>query len=63
MEIVRSDYLDTISARDALKTVADDLRKFAEFEYKEKNKIGHEKAAAHRLRTLQFAADYIEANL
>jgi len=60
---MKKDIVSDMDTREAIKLIADDLRNFAEFEFAESNKVGHEKYWQHRLKTLRFAAEYIENQL
>jgi hypothetical protein len=64
MNAKRKDYVDNIETREAIKALAEDLRKFANWEYsKEPTALGQAAYRRHRRDTLLFAADYIETAL
>jgi hypothetical protein len=60
----RTEFVDTISATTAIKALAEDLRKYAKWEYDNRPDLaGVELQHRHRRDSLLFAADYIEKSL
>jgi hypothetical protein len=60
----RTDIVDTISARTAIITLAEDLKKFAHYEYENQPKVpGTDAYFRHRRDALLFAAEFIEKAL
>lgn len=60
----RTAFVDTISATTAIKTLVEDLRKYAEWEFsQEPETYGQDAYRRHRRDSLLFAADYIEKSL
>jgi hypothetical protein len=57
-------FVDTISATTAIKALAEDLRKYANWEFELPSEVGGQEAYKRNRRdSLLFAADYIEKSL
>jgi hypothetical protein len=57
-------FVDTISATTAIKALAEDLRKYAKWEYELPSEVAGQNAyKLNRRDSLLFAADYIEKSL
>jgi hypothetical protein len=57
-------FVDTISATTAIKALAEDLRKYANWEYELPTEaLGQQAFKRNRRDSLLFAADYIEKSL
>jgi hypothetical protein len=60
----RKDILDNLSAKEAIAILAEDLKKFAEWEYANQPKVpGTDAYFRHRRNSLLFAASYLEKSL
>jgi hypothetical protein len=60
----RQEIIDTISAREAIMVLVEDLKKYAQWEYENQPKVpGTDTYFRHRRDAIKFAAEYIEKAL
>lgn len=61
---MNTEFVNTLEATEAIKALAEDLRKFALWEYAQpSDALGQETYKRNRKDSLLFAADYIEKSL